>query len=127
MDFTTNLTPMIIVAVFSLALGWFAAYLLAGKRVKDARKQAEEIESEARRSADRIKQKEVLKAKEDWYRIRDEQEGKLKGKQRKLDQLEKSYNDNEKKLARRENELSQKESGFKSRERDLAELWCCFS
>ncbi len=112
---------MIVGAFGFTALGWLGAYLFSRTKIQSAREQAREIEAEAVRNAERIKQKKILQAKEDWFKRRDEQGEKLKARQRKIEQIEGELSSKEKKLAHRENELGQQESGLRSRERELEE------
>ncbi len=109
------------IGLFGLFLGWLGSSIIARTGVGKAREQAKEILNEAAKDADRKKQKIVLQAKEDWFRKRDEQESRLKGRQRKFDQMERELLEKEKKFVKKENEYSQKESNFKFREREIVE------
>ncbi len=102
-------------------LGWAASLIMSGKKLKSAQSEAKEIIDEARKEAEREKHKVVLKAKEDWFNIRDEQERRIKSHQRKLDQIENEISEKEKWLKRKDNELSQKESKLNLDERAVQE------
>jgi len=104
-----------------LVLGYLLAYAYSGSKVREAKKNAMEIEAEAVRSAERLKQQRLIEAKEAWYKVREQQESKLKSRQHKLENVEREYNQKEKKVLRRDDELSQRETGFVSRERELIE------
>jgi ribonuclease Y len=111
----------IVVGLFLFAFGWFASKYVAKKKLEDAKLQAEEIVAAAQKDAERTKNKVILQAKEEWFRIRDEQENRLKVSQKKLDELEGVLLEKEKELSRKENEFSQKESRLNHKESLLLE------
>ncbi len=121
MNLFENLPLLIALAVGFMGLGWMAAYLISASKIRDARSQAEIIESDAVKSAERVKQKYVLQAKEAWFKKRDEQEGQLKARLRKVEQTEREFDQKTKKLLRSENELGQRESSLKARDREFIE------
>ncbi|MFQ5824910.1 MAG: ribonuclease Y [bacterium] len=101
--------------------GWFASDFISKKKFKNAKIQAEEIISEARKNAERTKNKVILKAKEEWFKIRDEQENRLKSRQKKSEDLERELLEKVKSLSRKENAISQKESKLNNKETVLLE------
>ncbi len=104
-----------------IGLGWIASTYLAKIKLKNAKSQVEDIISEAQREANRKKHKIILQAKEDWYNVRDEQEKRVKNRQKKVDKLEKDVLEKERKLSRVENEVSQKEHQITLKARNLQE------
>ncbi len=108
-------------AVLLVGAGWLAATLVKRGRLGNVKAQANDILADAQRNAERAKQKTILKAKEQWFRTRDEQESRLKARQRKIDKIERDFLEKEKKLLRMENEFSQKTSNLNSKERTLQE------
>ncbi|MFQ5865294.1 MAG: ribonuclease Y [bacterium] len=111
----------IIMGLGLFVLGWFASNFVSKKKLKIAKIEAEEIISQAQKDAERTKNKVILRAKEEWFKIRDDQENRLKIRQKKLDELERTLLEKEKSLSRKENEFSQKESKLSYRESSLLE------
>lgn len=102
-----------------IAIGWFLAIFLSKNNIKNASEQAKEIISEAERKAERAKQKIILQAKEEWFKVRDEQENRLKTRQKKLEKTERDFREKEKALIKKENEVNQKENRLVYLERNL--------
>jgi len=102
-------------------VGWVLAVVTAHLRKKSAKSQAEQIVTESKKRGEREKQKVILQAKEEWFRVRDDQENKLKGRQRELDRREQEIAESEKTLVRRENELNQQDNAIRSKDRELQE------
>ncbi len=119
--FLDNPVMMTLTILVSVAVGWGLSLAAAYLSKRNATEQAQQIIDEARKRGEREKQKVVLQAKEDWYRVREEQESKLKSRQRELDNRQREISEQEKVFARRENELGQQESGIKSKERNIQE------
>ncbi|RMD86627.1 MAG: ribonuclease Y [Calditrichaeota bacterium] len=109
----------ILVGLGLFVTGWFVSNIYYKIKYKKARKTAEEIIAEAEREAERAKHKAVIQAKEKWYAVRDEQEKRIKAKQRKLDDLERQLLDTERSLSRKENLLNHKENKLLALERKL--------
>ena len=116
-----QLTIVISSGLALLALGWSASTYASNRKLGNAKSQAEDILTESRKEADRTKHKVVLQAREEWFNKRDEQEKRLKGRQKKLEQAERELLDKERKHSLRENEVQQLESHVLVRERDLKE------
>lgn len=116
MDFSFG---SIIGGIVMLGLGWLMSVLISKNKIKDANKQAKEILSQAGRKAERIKQKEVLKAKEAWYKKRDEQEKNVRSRQKTLENLEREIHEKERNVKKQDNEISQRESNLKFKQREL--------
>ncbi len=118
---TSSLVLNIVAALVLVGLGWLGSFLVASSKVRTANKQVKEILANAEREAERVKQRIILKAKEQWFKQRDEQEGRLKARQKKLDKIEREFVEKEKRLLRKENDFNQKESNLKYQERDVVE------
>jgi len=116
-----NIILYIFGGLLLVATGWGLAILFSGTTVKSAHDQAKEIIAEAERKAERAKQRIILQAKEEWFKVRNEQENRLKNRQKKIDQIEREYIEKEKKLQRRDNEINQRESQLKYREWNIKE------
>ncbi|RMF61591.1 MAG: DUF3552 domain-containing protein [Calditrichaeota bacterium] len=121
MELTINIFVLVGAMVALVGLGLVLSALLSRSGVRSAKTRAQEILAEAERNAERTKQKVILQAKEEWFKIRDEQESRLKARQRKVEQIERELLQTEKKLIRRENEINAQESRLKQRERALLE------
>ena len=119
-----TLLDMLIYYIGALALigfGWGMAFLVSKNKIRHAQTHAKEILAEAERKGERAKQKIILQAKEDWYKVRDEQEHRLKNRQKKIEKIERDFSEKEKKLQKKENEVNQRESQFQYKERELEE------
>ncbi len=101
--------------------GWLTAFLISRGRIRGASDQAQAIVAEAKREAERQKHKVILRAKEEWYSRRDQEERRLKERQKSFDQMERDLLEREKALNRKENSLSQRESRLGQAERELQE------
>ncbi|MFQ5648711.1 MAG: ribonuclease Y [bacterium] len=120
----SSLTSIILytsVGVVLYALGWLSAFFFSKSKLRNANAQVEDILTQAQREGERIKQRTILKAKEQWYRVRDEQESRLKARQKKLDKIEREFSEKEKRVLRKESEFGQKESNLRYNERNLQE------
>ncbi|MFQ5769745.1 MAG: Rnase Y domain-containing protein, partial [bacterium] len=119
----THLSTLINIlgGIFLIGLGWGISTYLSKLKVKNATSQVQDILTEARKEAARTKNKVILRAKEEWFNVRDEQEKRLIARQKKLDQSERELLEREKKLNRKENEISQKESHVLLKERNFEE------
>lgn len=118
---TLNIVLYVVGGGALVAIGWGLAIMFSKRKIRSAQNQTREIIAEAERKAERAKQRIILQAKEEWFKVRDEQEHRLKNRQKKLDQIERDYLEKEKKLQRKENEISQRESQLKYKSRDLQE------
>jgi len=116
-----NMLLSLATVMLFVGVGWALAVVTAHLRKRSAKSQAEQIVTESRKRGDREKQKVILQAKEEWFRVRGEEENKLKARQRELDLREKEIANSEKTMLRHENELSQQESAIRSKERELEE------
>jgi ribonuclease Y len=101
------------------AVGWLLAGWVRERRLKDTRQRAEELLAETRREAEREKQKFLLRAKEEWFRARDEKEKDLKQRLRKLEIKEQQLVETEKQLQRKEDSLKQREGNLTRQENSL--------
>jgi|GEM_PF-5575794 len=59
-------------AIALVGFGWGMAFLVSKNKIRHAQTHVKEILAEAERKAERAKQKIILQAKEDWYKVRDE-------------------------------------------------------
>lgn len=101
------------------AIGWLVAGWVRDRKSKEAREQAEQILAEARREAEREKHQVLLKAKEEWFRVRDEKERELKKRLRRLETKEQQFAETEKELQRKEDALRQREGALARQEHSL--------
>ncbi|MDZ7290301.1 MAG: ribonuclease Y [candidate division KSB1 bacterium] len=113
--------PWITIAVGAVAfvLAWILAQYSVQARLRKAKGTAKDILEQARKEAERRKNQIIVKAKEEWYRHRDEQENQLKQRQRKVEESEARLEEREKKLNRREDALKQRESVVAQKENEL--------
>ncbi len=81
----------IIIGFICLGIGFLASVLITKNNLRNAQSQADEIIAEANKQAERTKQKYLLEAKEGWFKVRDEQENRVKDRQKKLDQVEHEF------------------------------------
>ncbi|MCG8604279.1 Rnase Y domain-containing protein, partial [bacterium] len=96
-----------LVGALLIGIGWAASYAVNRVRLKGAKSQVDEILTEAKKEAEKIKNQVVLKAKEEWYNKRDDFERRLKERQKKLEKLERDFQDKEKKHTLKQNQVSQ--------------------
>lgn len=118
MEFTLT---TIVIGLICLGVGFLASVLVTKNSLRNAQSQADEIMAEANKQAERTKQKYLLEAKEEWFKVRDEQENRLKDRQKKLDQIEHGFLEKEKQLGHKENEADLKANKLKQAERGLQE------
>jgi len=111
----------IIVSLICLGAGFLASVLITKNNLRNAQSQADEIMTDAKKQAERTKQKYLLEAKEEWFKVRDEQENRLKDRQKKSDQVEHEFLEKEKQLGHKENEADQRANKLKQAERNLQE------
>ncbi|NUO83052.1 DUF3552 domain-containing protein, partial [candidate division KSB1 bacterium] len=107
------------VAVAAFVSAYFLSNFLIKSKIAKSRGLAEDILEEARKKAEREKQQILMKAKEESLRIRDDQENKLKQRQRKMEEQEARVDERDKKLARRDDALKQREQQLTLRENEL--------
>lgn len=108
-----------IVALAAFVLAWLLANFAIQRKLAHNKAAAADILTQAEKEAERKKQQVLVQAKQDWFRERDEQEQKLKQRQRKAEQNEERIDEREKKLNRREDTLKQRESALAQRESEL--------
>src|SRR5215510_1662250 len=109
----------LVVGAISCGTAWFLARFALAQQLAKSRSTAKDILENAQKEAERHKQQIVMKAKEEWFRQRDEQENKLKQRTRKMEEQESRCDEREKKLVRREETLKQREQQFTQREGEL--------
>ena len=109
----------ITIGVLVFVIGWSLSRLAMHAELKRNKKSAKEILESATKEAERKKNKIIVKAKEDWYRIRDERENKLKQRYHKLEQLEEKLAEQKKKLSFVEDDLKEKEGVYSKGKRQL--------
>ena len=103
----------IIIGLICLGVGFLASVFITNNNLRNAQSQANEIMAEAEKQAERTKQKYLLEAKEGWFKVRDEQENRLKDRQKKLDQVEYEFLEKEKQLGHKENEADKRANKLK--------------
>ncbi len=116
------MTPIIInliVAVAAFVVAYLLAHVFIKSKIAKSKGLAEDLLEEARKKAEREKQQILMKAKEESLRVRDEQENKIKQRQRKIDEAEARVEERDKKLARREDGLKQREQQLGQRENEI--------
>lgn len=109
----------LIVGAVSFIAAWFLAKFVIARQLAETQASAKNILENAQKEAERKKNLIIVKAKEDWFRQRDEQENKLKQRQRKIEEQEARAEEREKKLARREDTLRQREQQFAQHENEV--------
>ncbi len=114
MDLNTALYILI-----SFLTGAAVAYILLQLKLKSARQTAKDLIREAKKEIEREKNRIILKAKEDWFKVRDQQESKLRHKIVEVEELENRLLNKEKKLSRREEILKQREGLVSQKEHEL--------
>ncbi|MGH7494803.1 MAG: ribonuclease Y [bacterium] len=108
-----------ICSAVSFGTAWFLARFVLAQQLAKSRASAKDVLENAQKEAERHKHQMVVKAKEEWFRQRDEQENKLKQRTRKMEEQESRCDEREKKLVRREEALKQREQQFAQREGEL--------
>ncbi len=113
-------TLLLITGIAAFAGGAVLSYLLIMLKLRGARKTSEDLIRDARREIEREKHKTLIKAKEDWFRLRDEQENELRKRAEKIDEIEARLLEREKQLEAREEVLKQREGLASQKEHELA-------
>lgn len=103
----------------AVAIGVAIGVLIVQLRLLRAKSTARQLLNEVQREAEQKKKQYLNQAKEEWFRVRDEQENKLKHRHRKIEEREERLDEREKKLQRREELLKQREGVVAQREHDL--------
>ena len=106
----SNLLITAAVGLVAFAVAWFLAQAVIQARLRKAQGTAADILEQAKKEADRQKNQIIVKAKEEWFRHRDEQENQFKQRLRKIEESEGRAEERDKKLNRREDALKQRES-----------------
>jgi len=116
----SNLLITIAVGVAAFAAGWVLAQAGIQARLRKAKGTAQDILDNAKKEAERQKNQIIVKAKEEWFRHRDEQENQFKQRQRKIEESEGRVEERDKKLSRREDTLKQRENLAAQKENEAA-------
>lgn len=111
----------IAIALILMGIGFMISIFVAKNNIKNAQSQADDIIAEAEKQAERISQKYILEAKEKWFKVRDEQENRLKSREKKFDQIEREFLKEEKNLIRKKNEVDERANKIKLIETNLHE------
>lgn len=106
----SNLIITAAVGLVAFAAAWFLAQTVIQARLRKTQGTAADILEQAKKEADRQKNQIIVKAKEDWFRQRDEQENQFKQRLRKIEEGEGRAEERDKKLNRREDVLKQREN-----------------
>jgi ribonuclease Y len=109
----------LIACAASFGAAWFLAKFMMAQHLAKSQASARDILENAGKEAERQKHQVVVKAKEEWFRQRDEQENRLKQRSRKIEEQESRVDEREKKLVRREETLKQREQQFVQRESEI--------
>ncbi|HHL71036.1 MAG TPA: DUF3552 domain-containing protein, partial [Bacteroidetes bacterium] len=112
-------TLYLIIALAAFLAGAVSSYFLISLKLRGARKTSEDMIRDARREIEREKHQTLIKAKEDWFRLRDEQENELRKRAEKMDEIEARLLDREKQLESREEVLKQREGLASQKEHEL--------
>lgn len=115
----TSLWIYAAVAVTAFAVAWFLAKFTIQQKLARNKAAAADILAQAEKEAERKRQQFLVQAKQEWFRERDDQEQKLKQRQRKAEQNDERLDEREKKLNRREETLKQREGVLAQRESEL--------
>ncbi len=115
-------TQEILTLIGAALTGAVISYLLIQWRLSRAGKTAKDLIRDARREIEREKNRIIIKAKEDWFKVRDEQESKLRAKIKEVEELENQLLEKEKKLSRREEILKQREGLASQKEHELKSM-----
>ncbi|MCG3156797.1 MAG: Ribonuclease Y [bacterium] len=107
------------VALTAFVIAWLLAKFTIHRQLVKAQTAAADVLAQAEKEAERKKQQILVQAKQEWFREREEQEQKLKQRQRKAEQNEERLEEREKKLNRRDDALKQREGALQQRESEL--------
>ncbi|MDQ7053941.1 MAG: ribonuclease Y [candidate division KSB1 bacterium] len=113
---------MIITVAGAALVGAVLSYVLIQWKLRRAGRTAKDLIRDARREIEREKNRIIIKAKEDWFKVRDEQESKLRAKMAEVEELENQLLEKEKKLNRREEILKQREGLASQKEHELKSM-----
>ncbi|MCA9730852.1 MAG: ribonuclease Y [Deferribacteres bacterium] len=107
-------------AIGGLAVGFAFCYFIMSIRLKTAKQTAEDIIESAHKAADREKHQIILQAKEEWFKVRDQQQEEIKGKIQQLDEAEGRLNERIKDFNRKDDALKQRESVVTKKSQEIA-------
>lgn len=122
----------VLIAVVSIAIGWFAAVFIKGalgaKKIKDAENEAVQIFNAAKSKADGLIKEAGVEAKDLLFKMKSEFEAEaketrseLKKLERRLIQKEENIDRKAENLDQREDEIAKKEQSLSDRGKSLAE------
>jgi ribonuclease Y len=118
--------PLIIGIVIGVAAGAVAVAVavrvLGGPRLTEARRQREQILTEARREAETVRREAQIEAREQAVKLRSDVEDELEERTARITKIEERLLAKEDEIGRRLGELSQREQRLSEREERLVEL-----
>jgi ribonuclease Y len=99
-----------------------AVRVLGGPRLTEARRQREQILTEARREAETLRREAQIEAREQAVKLRSDVERELDERSRRITKIEERLLQKEDEVGQRLTEVSQREQRLSAREEHLAEL-----
>jgi ribonucrease Y len=118
--------PLIIGIVIGVAVGAVAVAAavrsVGGPRLTEARRQREQILTEARREAETVRREAQIEAREHAVKLRSDVESELEERSGRITKIEERVLAKEDEIGRRLGEVSQREQRLSDREERLAEL-----
>jgi ribonuclease Y len=116
---TISIYVALAVAVALAGLAYALGKAAENVKLRRAKSTANDLLNDAQREAENKKKQYLNQAKEEWFRVRDEQENKLKQRQKKAEERDQRVDEREKKLQQREEVLKQREGAASQKEHDV--------
>ncbi|MEK7878425.1 MAG: ribonuclease Y, partial [candidate division NC10 bacterium] len=110
-----------VVALVSVAVGFFIQRAISDRRIGEARVQARRIVEEVERDAEATRKTADLEAKELVLKARTEFEHEVRDRQREMQQIERRTMQKEEQLTRRLDQLERRETDSQTKERSQSE------
>ena len=99
--------------------GAVVGFITMQLRQKGAKQTADEIVRAAKRTGEREKNQFLIKAKEEWFKVRDKEEDKIRQKYNEVEKYENGVLENEKKLRRVEEQIKTREQEIGLKQKDI--------
>ncbi len=112
----------IVVAVISLAIGYFLRKMISESKDSAAMQELERAKLDAEREIETARKAAQVEARDEVHRMRDEFEAELKQRRLDVQKAEQRLEDKEKSLSEREKENQRREQSLKDREANIGQM-----
>ena len=73
--------------ILGIVSSWLISSKLGRKRLEEAGKAAEQLQTDAKKQIETLKREKLLEAKDEWYRLKQEFENESRQKRQELEKL----------------------------------------